>query len=208
MPLLKSPLLNQLFPAVAVQWCLTMLFLLHTPLIISLSSSPLLLFRHLLPSSFLCPYLWTLPPSLILTPACQPFPVPSGECVYTNMYCASLHGLQLILLLLFLYLCLSEYYHRGVKVVNTLAAATWMWFAAPQLVDICVSGLAEALLAPYSKAGLRKMVSCGALRPVPFPPLPSLWGPVRPRYFPSLIDSRDGLLAGGAVSVRKCVKRL
>lgn len=73
--------------------------------------------------------------------------------------------------------------------------------SGPQLVDICVSGLAEVLPAPYSKAGLRKMVSCGGLRPRPFPLLLSLWGPVRPRYFPSLIDSRDGLLAGGAVSV-------
>lgn len=36
-----------------------------------------------------------------------------------------------------------------------------MWLAAPQLVDMCVSGLAEGLPALYSKARLRKMVSCG-----------------------------------------------
>lgn len=51
------------------------------------------------------------------------------------------------------------------------------------------------------KAGLRKYgFLCGeaggwGLRP--FPLLLCLWGPVRPRYFPSLIDSRDGPLAGG-----------
>lgn len=81
-----------------------------------------------------------------------------------------------------------------------------MWFSGPHLVNIHVSGLPEVLPALYSQVGLRKMVSCGCLRPRPFPPLPTLWGPVRPRYFPSLIDSRDGLLAGGAVSVCKCVE--
>lgn len=47
----------------------------------------------------------------------------------------------------------------------------------------------KKLPALYSKAGLRKMVSCGALRFF-FLLHSSLWGPVRPRYFPSLIDSR------------------
>lgn len=73
-----------------------------------------------------------------------------------------------------------------------------MWFAGRQLVDICVCGLAE-VPAQYSKSGLRKMVSCGGLRPRPFPLLSALRGPVRPRYFPSLIDSRDELLATKAV---------
>lgn len=60
-------------------------------------------------------------------------------------------------------------------------------------------GVASSVL--YTKAGLRKMVSCGCLRPRPFPLLLSLWGPVRPRYFPSLIDSRERLLAAGAERV-------
>lgn len=78
-----------------------------------------------------------------------------------------------------------------------------MWFADPQMVDIRVCGLAEALPVSYSKAGLRKIVSCEGLRPGPSPLLLALWGPVRPRYFPSLIDSRDGLRAGTTVSVYK-----
>lgn len=66
------------------------------------------------------------------------------------------------------------------------------------MVDISVSGSAEELFTLYSTAGLKKMVSCGGMGP--FPLLPSLWGPVRPKYFPSLIDSRDRLLAEWALT--------
>lgn len=59
-----------------------------------------------------------------------------------------------------------------------------MWFAGPQLVDICVSGLAEALAALYSNAGLRKMVSCGGLRPRAFSSPPRSLGSCQAKVFP------------------------
>lgn len=54
------------------------------------------------------------------------------------------------------------------------------------------------------RQGWEKWFPVGVWGPDPFlpsPPIHSLWGPVRPRYFPSLIDSRDVLLAGGALSL-------
>lgn len=108
------------------------------------------LFLILVSSSFLCPYLRTLPLSLLLTSACPPFSVPSGECVYTLyiLHVALLHAL-ILLSYISLSLCaldnltLLVLYHREIQTVNTAAVAPWMWFTGPQSVDICVSGLAE-----------------------------------------------------------------
>lgn len=78
-----------------------------------------------------------------------------------------------------------------------------MWFLWPS-VDICVIGLAvcAVLKGRAEKNGFLSRVEAQSL----FYPLPSpLWGPVRPRYFPSLIDSRDGPLAAEALSVYECV---
>lgn len=75
-----------------------------SPLIISVSFNA---FPTILPffayiSSFLYSNLWTPPFSLTLTPACQLFPIPSGEYV-------PLHGANhLIFLMLFVYQCSGQ----------------------------------------------------------------------------------------------------
>ncbi len=190
-----------------------MLFILHTPLIISLSSSPLPTIPPPLPffpvsSVLTCglyPFLWLwhLPVNLSQSPQVSVQLHTYRMCCFAWTY-----------IIIFLYLrsgqplMLSESYDWEIRAVNTLAVATWMWFSGPRW-SISVSVVWQRVPpAPHSNTGLRKMVSCGGLRPRPFPSLPSLWGPVGPRYFPSLIDSRDGLLAGGAVLVCKCVRRL
>lgn len=58
-------------------------------------------------------------------------------------------------------------------------AAECVCFYVPHLVNIQVIGLAVL----YSKVGLRKMVSCGGLRPRPVPPPHSL-GSCQAKVFP------------------------
>lgn len=123
-------------------------------------------------SSFLYSHLWTPPFSLTLKPAYQPFPTPPGEYV-------PLHGVNHLIFSYYLSVSALDNlwgsHNWEITAVNTLAVSTWMWFAAPELFNICVSGLAKGLPTLYSRAGLRKMVSCGGLRPRPFP-LPLLSG--------------------------------
>lgn len=73
---------------------------------------------------FLCPHLWIL--SLFLTSACQPFLLPSGECLYQLNICTVLHGpLCMIPFLGFWpFLTLSESSCRPIQVTR-LSLCEW-----------------------------------------------------------------------------------
>ncbi len=140
------------------------------------SSSLLLIFLLLLPSSFLCPYLRTLLPSLT---ACHPFPVPSGEWVDISIHCMCLLAWswidfinisQPVLWTTSLALWLSPQRNQGCQ--HTCCCYMNVVCCPPSWSKSASVVLLKVLSAPYSEAGLRKIASCGPLGSDPF--LPSL----------------------------------
>lgn len=164
-----------------------------SPLIISISFCPPPTIPRFFTyfSSFLYSHLWTQPFSL--TPACQLFPIPPGEYV-------PLHGLNHLLLLT---LIVNKHSGQSLKITNKKLELSTHWLLLHEcgLLPLSVSGLPEGLPTLYSKALLRKMVSCGVLRPRPLPPTPSSLGSCQPQVFP-LSD----WLQRWVVSWRVCVR--
>lgn len=117
------------------------------------------------------------------------------------MRAACLHGLALTSLPALWTISLSQAHHWEIKVVNTFAAATWLWFVDPQLVEICRWFGWGTWFHRTVRQGWEKRFPVGVWGPGSFPLDPSLWGPVRPRYFPSLIEARDGLRVSHPASV-------
>lgn len=150
----------------------------HCCVLIILFPPSFLFFAYL--SSFLYSLLWTPPFSLTLTPACQLFPIPSGK------YVSSRGVNRITFLMLFVYQC-SGQSPRITSVKLELSTHTLFLHECGLLPLSCSISVSvvwqKGLPTWYSRAGLRKVVSCGGLRPRPFSP-PSSLGSCQPKVFP------------------------